>query len=83
MKRRISTVICAVCLFLSVTLALASCNGGAAGGIADAEINENGELILVYDDGREQNLGVVVGEEGKDGADGSDGQNGRFFPCDP
>ena len=76
MKRRISTVICTVCLFLSVTLALASCNGGAAGGIADAEINENGELILIYDDGREQNLGVVVGEEGKDGADGSDGQNG-------
>lgn len=76
MKRRIATVICAVCLFLGITLALSSCNGGAAGGITDAQINENGELILIYGDGREQNLGVVVGEEGKDGADGSDGQNG-------
>ncbi|MBQ9765701.1 MAG: trypsin-like peptidase domain-containing protein [Lachnospiraceae bacterium] len=40
-------------------------------------INDNGELILSYSDGSEQNLGVVVGSDGKDGEDGRDGEDGK------
>ena len=39
----------------------------------DAEINDSGELILIYQDGTEQNLGVVVGKDDSDGADGTGG----------
>lgn len=35
-----------------------------ASGIANMEINENGELVITFDDGTEQNLGVVVGSDG-------------------
>ena len=50
---------------------------GAAGkdgkdgvGIAKAEINTNGELVLTYTDGNTVNVGRVVGADGKDGKDG-------------
>lgn len=33
-------------------------------GIADSEINANGELVLTYTDGNEQNVGKVKGEDG-------------------
>jgi len=45
-------------------------------------INEKGELIIVFTDGTESNVGMVKGEkgdsgnDGKDGADGKDGLNG-------
>ena len=45
-----------------------------------SEINENGELILYYSNGKTENLGNVEGKQGdtgavgKDGASGSDGQ---------
>ena len=42
-------------------------------GVVDAEINDSGELILIYQDGTEQNLGVVVGKDGSDGVNGEDG----------
>ena len=73
MKKRILIAVCAIAMFLSVMLASVSCTSG---GIASAEINEDGELILIYDDGREQNLGIVVGRDGADGKDGIDGENG-------
>ena len=73
MKKRILSAVCAIAMILSVMLATVSCTSG---GIASAEINENGELILIYDDGREQNLGTVVGRDGADGKDGIDGENG-------
>lgn len=38
-------------------------------GITNAEINNSGELILTYSDGKSVNLGKVVGADGKDGAD--------------
>lgn len=48
-------------------------NSGANGkdgvGIAKAEINTNGELILTYTDGDTVNIGRVVGADGKDGKD--------------
>lgn len=43
-------------------------NPGAPGlGIAMAAINTAGELVLVFTDGSEQNLGRVVGRDGADG----------------
>ncbi len=44
--------------------------------IAGAQINGKGELLLQYTNGKTENLGVVVGQDGKDGQDGSDGKDG-------
>ena len=44
-------------------------------GIANLEVNEDGELIATYTDGETQNLGRVVGADGKDGEKGADGAN--------
>ena len=44
--------------------------------ITGAAVNENGELIITYNDGSEQNLGVVVGKDGADGKDGAPGKDG-------
>ncbi len=41
-------------------------------GIESATINENGELVIKYTDGKEINLGKVVGEDGQDGSNSSD-----------
>lgn len=41
-------------------------------GIARAEVREAGDLIFLYTDGTEQNVGRIVGEKGKDGVDGKD-----------
>ena len=46
-------------------------------GVDDTYVNEKGELIIVYTDGTEKNLGVVKGEDGKDGKDGVDGADGK------
>ena len=79
MNTKIFLIICVICLLLYSGFALTSCNSDDAVGIISAEINDDGELVLVYSDGNEQNLGVVVGkdgENGKDGKDGKDGENG-------
>ena len=76
MKRKICSFVCVICLIFSFSFVLSSCDTNEASGIASAQINDNGELILVYNDGREQNLGVVVGRDGIDGQDGVDGING-------
>ena len=73
MKTRIYSIICVICLLFSSAFALTSCNSDNVVGIVSAEINENGELILNYADGSEQNLGVVVGANGADGVSGSAG----------
>lgn len=44
---------------------------GEGAGIISMEINEDGELIVRYDDGRTVNLGVVKGVDGKDGDPGA------------
>lgn len=49
---------------------------GETVGISDAQINDNGELVLQYTDGSQDNLGVVVGQDGEDGKNGSDGKDG-------
>ena len=42
-------------------------------GIEKSVINANGELVLTYTDGREINVGKVVGEDGEQGERGDDG----------
>lgn len=64
----------ALVFFCLLGVLLTSC--GAQGGISGAEINEDGELVLRYEDGSEQNLGSVVGKDGSDGVDGVDGADG-------
>ena len=76
MKTKVCSIVCVICLLFSFSFVLTSCNSDELVGIVNAQINDNGELILVYSDGTEQNLGVVVGNDGADGEDGSDGADG-------
>lgn len=39
-------------------------SSGAASGIKDMEINKSGELVVIFDNGTEKNLGKVVGNDG-------------------
>ena len=73
MKRKIISLVCVVCLLCCFSLALTACQSEQMPGVVDAEINNSGELILIYQDGTEQNLGVVVGKDGSDGVNGEDG----------
>lgn len=77
MKMKICSFICVLCVLFGSVFALSSCDSDENNGIVNAQINENGELILIYQDGVEQNLGVVVGRDGADGQDGTDGTNGQ------
>ena len=63
-------LLCCLSLFLS------GCTSEEVNGIASAQINDRGELVLTYQNGTEQNLGVVVGKDGNDGADGTNGTDG-------
>ena len=65
-----------ICIILTALLVLTGCNTKATS-VLGANINENGELIITYSDGSEQNLGKVVGQDGKDGVDGKDGADGK------
>ena len=48
-------------------------NGKDGTGILTAEVNEEGELVFELSDGREFNLGSVVGAPGEKGEDGKNG----------
>lgn len=76
MKIKIYSIMLTVCLLLSILVLFSSCDMNTSAGVMNAEINENGELVLSYADGSEQNLGVVVGANGADGKDGSNGSDG-------
>ena len=76
MKSRIIPFALIFFLICDFALALSSCVSTQTIGVVGAEINGDGELILTYQDGSEQNLGVVVGKDGIDGTDGTDGANG-------
>ena len=54
-------------------------NGKDGIGIAKAEINANGELVITYTDGKVVNLGKVVGADGKDGLTPFIGENGNWW----
>lgn len=70
MKKFISVI----CLLLCLTFGFSSCTEAVS--VIGAEINDQGELVLIYSNGTEQNLGVVVGDDGKDGVDGINGTDG-------
>ena len=70
---KIRSAIAVICILLCALILLPSCEIASTGGVTDAKINEKGELVLYYADGSEQNLGVVVGQNGADGENGADG----------
>ncbi len=76
-NKKVKKVIALICLTAVLSLTLSGCCIIQVGGVKSAQINENGELILEYSFGREQNMGKVVGEDGKDGLDGNNGKNGK------
>ena len=87
--KKILTILASLLACATLFSAVGCDNGAGSGekdgsepvvGIKMTEINEKGELVIIYTDGREENLGVVVGkdgEDGKDGANGADGKNGE------
>lgn len=64
-----------ISLLLISILLFSGCD--AVRSISSTAINTNGELIITYSDGSEDNLGVVVGKDGADGEDGKDGVDGK------
>lgn len=69
MRRKIISIIFAICILLSVTVIFSSCDFLGANGVVDAKINENGELVLLYADGSQQNLRVVSGDNADSNGD--------------
>lgn len=67
MKHFFAVLICSVLLIVS------GCQGVS---VVNADINENGELIMYLSDGSSLNAGLVRGSDGQDGADGIDGKDG-------
>ena len=64
--------ICAFCCVFFLTFGLTGCSEGKDGlGVKSTQINDKGELIIVYTDGTETNLGIIKG------LDGSSGENGK------
>lgn len=65
---RAASVLLALCIALTSVFGLYSCSSPASetknsySGITSARLNERGELIVSYSDGREQNLGAVSNE---------------------
>lgn len=65
---RIKCAIVAVCVAVTSLFAFFSCSSPATNGeqgnygIISAKLNDRGELILEYSDGREQNLGAISNE---------------------
>ena len=78
MKARISSTVSILCLLIVFLITLSSCNLVDFITITDAKINENGELILIYGNGMEKNLGTVVGKDGKNGENGMNGTEGSL-----
>ena len=58
----------AICLVLQTVSLL---GGKDANQLVGAQINDKGELVVTYEDGTTENLGVVVGKNGNDGVDGT------------
>lgn len=64
-----------ICIFALICASLFGC-GSRGKQIDFARVNENGELVLYYTDGTEENLGAVNGKDGESGAMGERGDIG-------
>lgn len=64
-------VLCTV----SLAIGLVGCSGDAKT-ISSVAINADGNLVITWSDGEEQDLGTVKGQNGQDGAAGADGEDG-------
>ena len=76
MKNKLLSFLCVIFVLCNALFAFSACNSGGGSGLVKAEINDKGELVLIYENGDEENLGVVVGKDGKDGKDGDGGSAG-------
>ncbi len=70
MKKIIAIVLLASCLLL-----LCAC-GREPREVRTAEINKDGELVIIFTDGTSSTVGIVKGDRGDDGKDGADGRDG-------
>ena len=71
-EKKIVSLVLAVVLLFCAAASLVSCDlsavgSGTAVSIKKTEINESGELIIYYTDGKKENLGCIVGKDGDDG----------------
>ena len=78
MNRKIKKIVMAAAGMALIVCALLTGCSGSVRTIVDADINKDGELILSYSDGSQDNLGTVVGKAGKDGQDGENGTDGSI-----
>ena len=65
----------AIAIFMCASI-LTGCTFIPTRDIEDTFINELGELVIIYSDGSEKNLGVIKGEEGDRGPQGEKGNDG-------
>ena len=68
MKGKICSLVCAICLLVGLLIPLSSCGAVGKSGINSVKINEKGELVVYYQNGTSENLGMVVGSDGTDGS---------------
>lgn len=76
-KKNMRIMSALLCLVLVLSVCLSGCAGEDGVGIKKTRINDKGELIITYTNGKSENLGVVVGQNGEDGKDGEDGADGE------
>lgn len=62
-KNQVICAILAIAIAVASLLSLSGCLYSSGEGATDAYINERGELVIGYSDGREQNLGVISTNE--------------------
>ena len=76
MKRKLYALLLSVCMVFITVFSFTSCFSEEPSGIVEARINDDGELIVIFQDGSEKSLGKVVGQDGADGKDGINGKDG-------
>ena len=76
-KKNIRLISAILCIALVLSVILTGCAGEDGVGIKRTKINDKGELIIYYTNGKSENLCVVVGKDGQDGENGEDGADGE------
>ncbi len=75
MKKKTLTAILSLATGICCLGAFTACNSNSAAW-SDVYVNDNGELVISFEDGTEKNLGVIVGTDGTDGTNGTNGIDG-------